>query len=127
MENKKEDKGVDKDKFNFGQNSSSEAVSGETMVSYSLKDRYPLNHNDWYIRNPGYTCGNVNGIVKVAIIVDKGGKVISATYMEVGSQNASECMRQKAVEYALKSRFNYSGQASDKQEGIITYRFVFRN
>lgn len=107
-------------------NSSTKAIGGETMVSYSLIDRNPLNHNDWYIRNPGYTCGNVNGIVRVAIIVDIGGEVISASVIEDQSQGATPCMLQKAREYALKSRFNYSGQAPKKQDGTITYRFVFR-
>ncbi|RYM33383.1 hypothetical protein ERX46_10605 [Brumimicrobium glaciale] len=106
--------------------SSSEAISGKTMVSFSLMNRHPLNHNDWYVRNPGYTCGNVNGIVTVAISVDLGGVVTSATIIEEQSQNASSCMLQRAKEYALKSRFNYSGEAPKKQEGTITYRFVYR-
>lgn len=111
---------------NQSNTSSSEAISGKTMVSFSLMDRHPLNHNDWYIRNPGYTCGNVNGTVTVAISVDIGGVVTSATVIEEQSQNASACMLQRAREYALKSRFNYSGDAPKKQEGTITYRFVYR-
>lgn len=107
-------------------NSSSEAIGGKTMVSFSLTDRHPLNHNDWYIRNPGYTCGNVNGNVAVAITVDVGGVVIGATVIEEQSQGATPCMLQKAREYALKSRFNYAGSAPRKQEGTITYRFVYR-
>lgn len=106
---------------------SSKAVSGATLVSYSLDNRHPLNHNDWYVRNPGYTCGNVNGVVKVLITVDEGGKVISASVIEVESSNASPCMLQKAKEYAMMSRFNYDGSAAKKQEGTITYRFVYRD
>lgn len=113
--------------FDFGPQASSEAISGQTMVSYSLVDRSPLNNNDWYVRNPGYTCGNVNGTVRVAITVDIGGKVIAASLIEAQSQNATTCMKQKAVEYALMSRFNYSSNAPQKQEGVITYRFVYRN
>ena len=96
------------------------------MVSYSLNDRHPLNHNDWYIRNPGYTCGNVNGVVKIAISVDEGGVVVGATVVEAESQNATPCMKQRAREYALMSRFNYAANAPKKQEGVITYRFVYR-
>ena len=118
---------VDPDKNNpEGSTSSTEAIGGKTMVAFSLMDRHPLNHNDWYVRNPGYTCGNVNGLVTVAILVDVGGVVISASAIEEQSQNASPCMLQRAKEYALKSRFNYSGNAKKKQEGTITYRFVYR-
>ncbi|RFC53957.1 energy transducer TonB [Brumimicrobium aurantiacum] len=105
---------------------SGEAIAGKTMVSYSLHDRHPLNHNDWYVRNPGYTCGNVNGVVRVKITVDVGGNVTDAEVDESKSQNATACMLEKAKEYAMKSRFNYAGEAPRKQEGTITYRFVFR-
>lgn len=103
---------------------STKGVEGKTLVSFDLSNRHPLNHNDWYIRNPGYTCGNVNGVVKVAITVDEGGRVVAATVTE--SQSATNCMKQKAREYALMSRFNYSSSAPSKQEGVITYRFVYR-
>ncbi|HZH86843.1 MAG TPA: hypothetical protein VFD77_05960 [Brumimicrobium sp.] len=109
-----------------GGDASAKAVEGATMVSYSLADRHPLNHNDWNIRNPGYTCGNVNGVVKIAIVVDEGGIVVGASVVEAESQNATACMKQRAKEYALMSRFNYSANAPKKQEGIITYRFVYR-
>lgn len=108
------------------QQASNEAVAGATMVSYRLSDRHPLNHNDWYVRNPGYTCGNVNGIVKVLIEVGKSGEVENAKILENQSVNATACMLQKAQQYALKSRFNFSKNAPKKQEGVITYRFVFR-
>lgn len=106
---------------------SEEAVSGQTMVSYRLENRHPLNHNDWYVRNPGYTCGNVNGVVKVLIEVAQSGDVVDAKVLDAQSQNATSCMLERAREYALKSRFNYDGSAAKKQQGIITYRFVFRN
>lgn len=109
-----------------GGKASEKAVGGATLVSFSLNNRHPLNHNDWNVRNPGYTCGNVNGIVKVAIIVDEGGVVTSATIIEGESQGISACMRQKAKEYALMSRFNYDSKAAKKQEGTITYRFVYK-
>lgn len=107
-----------------GAGASTKAVGGETMVSYSLIDRYPLNHNDWNVRNPGYTCGNVNGIVKITIVVDNGGNVIKADV--ISSQSATSCMIDRAKEYALKSRFNYDPKALQRQEGVITYRFVYK-
>ncbi|WP_107039805.1 hypothetical protein [Brumimicrobium mesophilum] len=109
-----------------GSNSSTEAIGGKTMVSFSLINRHPLNHNDWNVRNPGYTCGNVNGIVTIAISVDVGGEVIGASVIEEQSQGATPCMLEKAREYAMKSRFNYTSSAPKKQEGTITYRFVYR-
>lgn len=115
-----------KSKATQGGDASSKAVGGATMVSYSLMDRHPLNHNDWNIRNPGYTCGNVNGVVKIAISVDEGGIVVGASIVESESQNATSCMKQRAREYALMSRFNYAANAPKKQEGVITYRFVYR-
>lgn len=108
-----------------GAPASEQAVGGATMVSYSLSDRSPLNHNDWYIRNPGYTCGNVNGIVVMQIEVDNGGHVVKAEIDENRSKNATYCMKQQAKKYALLSRFNYDGGAPQAQVGTITYRFVY--
>jgi len=111
---------------NYGGGASSEkAVGGETMVSFSLRNRHPLNHNDWYIRNPGYTCGNVNGVVTVAITVDEGGNVTTATVIDAQTKGATPCMLKRAQDYALQSRFNYSAKAPKKQEGTITYQFVY--
>lgn len=109
------------------QSGSKEAISGQTMVSYKLSNRHPLNHNDWHVRNPGYTCGDVDGVVKVIIEVAQSGDVVDARILEGQTQNATPCMLEKAKEYALKSRFNYDGKADRKQQGVITYRFVFRN
>lgn len=104
---------------------SEKAVGGATMVSYSLINRYPLNHNDWYVRNPGYTCGNVNGVVVMNIVVDKGGHVIDAKIDEARSSNATFCMRKQAKKYALLSRFNFDGSAAKEQSGTITYQFIY--
>lgn len=120
-----EDKTEEKNEPKQGGSASTKAIKGETMVSFSLSNRHPLNHNDWYIRNPGYTCGNVNGVVQVAIVVDEGGRVVSASVVEA-STGATTCMKEKAIEYALMSRFNYSSTAPKRQEGVITYRFVYR-
>jgi hypothetical protein len=109
-----------------GQAGSAKAYEGKTMVKYDLKDRSPLNNNDWHIRNPGYTCGNVNGIITVRIRVAPSGDVISARYVPEMSQDATSCMIQQAEKYALLSRFNFSASAEKQQEGTITYRFVYR-
>lgn len=108
-----------------GATASKEAVGGATMVSYSLASRYPLNHNDWYVRNPGYTCGNVNGIVVMNIRVDNGGHVIDAKIDDTRSKNATYCMKKQAKKYALLSRFNFDGGSPKEQYGTISYRFVY--
>jgi hypothetical protein len=102
------------------------AYAGETMVKYSLTSRHPLNNNDWHVRNPGYTCGNVNGTVTVRIRVAQSGDVVFAKYAPELSQNTNACMIQQAEKYALMSRFNYAAAADKLQEGTITYQFVYR-
>lgn len=99
---------------------------GKTMVTWSLEQRKPHNNNDWHVRNPGYTCGDVNGTVTVAIKVDNSGDVVQAKYVPEQSQNANYCMIRQAEKYALLSRFNYDPNAPRTQEGTITYLFVFR-
>lgn len=106
--------------------SSEESIDARTMVSFKLSNRTPLNNNDWYIRNPGYTCGNVDGVVVIQIKVGQNGRVESAKYDSGRSQNASACMIEKAEEYALKSRFNYSDQAPRNQSGYIQYTFIYQ-
>ena len=106
--------------------SSKNSVDARTMVSFQLTNRTPLNNNDWYVRNPGYTCGNVDGIVVIEIKVGQNGRVESAKYNSGRSKNASACMIEKAEEYALKSRFNYSDQAPRNQSGFIQYTFIYQ-
>ena len=99
--------------------------AGKTMVKYDLAGRFPHNKNDWYIRNPGYTCGsNSNGTVVVAIRVNQNGDVIGARYIPERSSGANPCMIEKAQEYALKSRFAFKESAPKAQDGFITYNFV---
>lgn len=105
---------------------SEKAVAGKTMVKYELSGRKPFNGNDWHVRNPGYTCGNVNGMVTVQIVVGQSGDVVSVKYLPEKSQGADACMIHQAEKYAKISRFNYDGTAPKTQEGTIQYLFVFR-
>ncbi len=99
------------------------AYSGNVMVDWSLKGRTPHQNDNWWIRNPGYTCGyGSTGRVTVHIKVNQNGNVVSA--VPVASSGSNQCMIDQAVIYARKSRFNYSGSASTQQEGTITYTFV---
>ncbi len=105
---------------------SEKAVAGKTMVKYELENRKPFNNNDWHIRNPGYTCGEVNGIVVVEIRVNENGDVTHAKHLPNESQNTNYCMIRQAEKYALLSRFNYDPNAPKNQTGKIRYQFVFR-
>lgn len=120
------DNGKDVTGDNQGVAASEKAVAGETMVSYSLTNRKPFNNNDWHVRNPGYTCGDVNGKIVVAVKVNRAGEVTSAKYIPELSPKANYCMIRQAEKYALMSRFNYNEEAPNVQEGRITYQFVFR-
>ncbi len=105
------------------QKSGNTAYSGNVMVDWSLKGRTPHQNDNWWIRNPGYTCGYGSaGRVTVHIKVNQNGNVVSA--VPVASAGSNQCMIDQAVIYAKKSRFNYSGSASAQQEGTITYTFI---
>jgi hypothetical protein len=96
---------------------------GNVMVDWSLSGRNPHQNNNWYVRNPGYTCGyGSSGRVSVRITVNQNGDVISA--IPSGSGGANDCMLKQAVKYAKLSRFNYSSSAPKSQEGTIIYSFV---
>lgn len=110
---------------NKNENYSQSQYSKNVMVEFELDGRIPYDNNMWYIRNPGYTCGfESNGTVVIKIKVDNGGIVTDATYDDSKSINANQCMIDKSILYAKKSRFNYKGGSSFKQNGIIIYRFV---
>lgn len=97
-------------------------AKGKTMVNFELKGRTPHNNDMWYVRNPGYTCGQgLSGEVVVKIKVNSNGDVTEATVVgDVSDLNP--CLIKQAKDYAKKSRFNASETAS--QEGKIIYRFV---
>ena len=96
----------------------SNAYAGEVMVSYSLDNRKA--HS---LPRPGYTC-NSSGTVVIDVKVDKSGEVKSVSFNSEMSRGADECMVNKALDYAKRSRFNYSGGAPGSQSGTITYKFV---
>lgn len=98
---------------------------GRTMVHWDLTNRTEYQNNEWWVRNPGYTCGpGMNGIVVVIIKVNQNGNVISAKYDPSQSSGAYGCMIEQAEKYAKLSRFNYSSSAPASQTGKIIYTFV---
>lgn len=96
---------------------------GNVMVEWTLSGRDPHQNNNYFVRNPGYTCGEgSSGVVVIKIKVDQAGSVTSAVV--VNSSNANGCMLEQAKKYALISRFAYSKSAPATQEGTIKYTFV---
>ena len=99
--------------------------AGEVMVEWELSGRTAFKKDNWYVRNPGYTCGyNSKGTVVVRIKVNKNGSVVEAQIESSSSPNISSCMKSKALVYAKKSRFNYLSSGSSMQTGYIIYRFI---
>ena len=99
------------------------AYGGNVMVSWSLTERTSYLNNNWYVRNPGYTCDQDSyGKITIQIKVDQNGSVIYASVLEKG--DASQCMINQAIKYAKLSRFNYSIKATPNQIGTITYTFI---
>jgi len=105
-----------------GQNGQAGSVpKNQPMVDWDLAGRTPFENNDYWVRNPGYTCGpGEGGTVVVSIKVNSNGNVIDAS--PTGNyKSLDECIVQRAIEYARKSRFNASSKAV--QEGTITYKY----
>ncbi len=98
---------------------------GNVMVNWSLINRDPHQNDPYFVRNPGYTCGDkTTGLVTIRIKVDQSGRVVEAKYNSSASNSASPCMIEQAIKYALISRFNYSSTSVSLQEGTIRYTFV---
>ena len=99
--------------------------SGNVMVDFSLAGRTAHNNNNWHIRNPGYTCGyDAAGTVVILIKVNAAGMVIKIEFDAAKSTNVSNCMKEQALKYAKKSRFNASNNGGLDQSGYIRYQFV---
>lgn len=126
-ERKKNQENNSKKPTNSPNNSSgsSSQYAGNVMVEFKVGNRTAHEGNNWYVRNPGYTCGHgSSGVVVVLISVDKTGKVINARLDEAKCVNASTCMRDQALKYAGISKFNFSDKAPIKEEGYIIYKFA---
>lgn len=90
--------------------------SGLVSVEYNLPNR-----TDVYLYVPAYQCRNA-GMVVVGVVVNRNGKVISATIDKTTSSD-DPCIGEMAVKAALSSSFNTSSSAPDRQRGTITYTF----
>ncbi|MFD1552843.1 hypothetical protein DNU06_08230 [Putridiphycobacter roseus] len=99
-----------------GGKSGSKSYAGKVMISFNLEGRKA--HS---LPNPGYTCENT-GTVVVEIKVDESGAVKDAKYRALGSYNATECLINRAVQYAAKARFDF--KKGGVQTGTIIYKFI---
>lgn len=88
---------------------------------YQLGNRKPLNKP-----KPKYECEE-EGLVVVAIEVDRNGKVIKATPGVKGSTNTAQCLLSQAKIAAMKTTWQADSKAGSKQIGIIKYRFSLSN
>jgi len=91
--------------------------SGETNVTYNLKNR----RGRLYI--PVYKCQG-GGKVVVEIIVNQQGKVIGTDINHDESLADDECLYTEAANAAIRSRFNADYDAPNRQKGSITYLFI---
>jgi TonB family protein len=102
---------------NYGNGSNGSGASGNGL-SFSLLGRNALS-----LPKPDYP-GNEQGVIVVAVTVDKFGKVTNAEAGVQGSNTYNAALIQAAKEAALKARFNADPNAATFQKGTITYRFV---
>lgn len=91
-------------------------VKGSVTVSYSLHN--PVRHAK-FLSIPAYQCRG-GGSVRISIVVNRSGNVISAKV----SSGGDLCMQETAMAAALKSSFDINEQAPAKQHGYITYTYV---
>jgi hypothetical protein len=105
---------------NGGNVGSNTGVKGSTMMDYNLNGRKAYQKNDDYIKIPGYMCGKgVNQEIVVKVKVNSNGNVYWAQSM--APEGANPCCVEQAINYAKKSRFEYSEKPIE--EGTITYTF----
>ena len=90
---------------------------GPSVLSYNLPGRKASR-----LRNPAYGCFE-GGMVTVLIAVDNAGNVVKAKVQDATS-SPDNCMREKALEAALKSRFSANPKAPSPQMGDIIYQFI---
>ena len=90
--------------------------SGESNVEYSLENRYHVR-----LPIPVYL-SQYGGLVRVIIIVDNKGNVISAEPQT--ENNLPEQLLSYAKTAALRTKFNAAENAPLKQSGYIQYKFI---
>lgn len=90
---------------------------GKSSVSYNIKGRYKT-----YLPIPVFKC-EFGGKVVVAVVVNPRGRVVRAQVVEEESRR-DDCLREVALDAALRSEFNVDAGAPERLSGTITYNFV---
>jgi hypothetical protein len=102
---------------NVGTNS---GTSGKNLAEWNVNGRKPLQNNPDYIKVPGYMCGrSITEKIVVKVKVNSNGDVYWA--QSQAPEGANPCCVEQALNYAKKSRFEYSEKPIE--EGTITYYF----
>ncbi len=96
--------------------------SGPSNVNYEFLEA-PYDRFKLYLPVPVYKCQG-EGIVKVSIVVDQTGKVISAEPAIARDYADKDCLLEVARNYALKTRFEGKFNAPKNQKGYIVYTFI---
>jgi TonB family protein len=95
---------------------SDKSSTGNVAVEYDLKGRKPTNGRP----KPTYRC-QLGGKVVVKIDVDQTGAVTN-TSIDDSKSSSSACLREDALTYAKKWRFDYGPDR--RQSGTITFTFA---
>lgn len=90
--------------------------AGDSNVEYFLKDRYHIE-----LPIPVYL-SQYGGTVKVNIVVNNNGNVVSAKIPD--GQTSNEQLLSYAKTAALRTQFNPANQANAIQNGYIIYHFI---
>ena len=91
--------------------------NGPSVLSYNLPGRKASR-----LPKPAYGCYEA-GMVTVLIAVDNAGNVIKAKIQDETS-SPDNCMREKALSAAKRSRFSSDPKAPSPQMGDIIYQFI---
>ncbi|MBU2950716.1 hypothetical protein KO493_08410 [Tamlana agarivorans] len=90
--------------------------NSRSSISYSLPNRTKV-----YIPIPIYLC-EVDGKIIVNVTVNANGDVVDS-YVNTASNSENECLMERALEYANRSRFSRDPKQKS-QLGTITFMFV---
>lgn len=93
------------------------AFTGRSTINYYLQNRYSDK-----LPNPIYTC-ITGGLIHVNIKVNQNGNVVDVEYNRRKSTTTNECLRETALKYAKRAKFNSDFEAKENQKGYISYQF----
>lgn len=99
----------------YGQGSGN---SGSGKGSWGLNGRK--------LSKPGAVKANCNaeGTIVVEVRVNKSGSVIDAKYSPSGSNTTAQCLKEAAIQSALRYKWNDDEEAPDNQIGFIVFNFT---